>query len=97
MTTVKVNAHTDARSRFVDSPSVECLFSMTPLPRSACAPPPSRSEGAPAARGGGSLRNEHSNQIEHALPGTFRVNAHTDVHVVHTVRQLDVELSECSQ
>ena len=29
----RVNVHTDARTRSVDWTSVECLFSMTPLPR----------------------------------------------------------------
>ena len=28
-----VNSHTDTRTRTVDSTSVECLFSITPLPR----------------------------------------------------------------
>ena len=30
--TFRVNGHTDARTRFVDSSSFECLFSIAPLP-----------------------------------------------------------------
>jgi len=32
---IEVNADSEARTRFIDSTPVECLFSITPLPSSA--------------------------------------------------------------